>query len=290
MPDAAGWSGSRVGHSGTRAGASRGSGLSGPTSASGSIWGSSECTSPRRYRARRSRRTYSCACTASSRNGEIDVLRGAELTWKLAAVAALVIATPLSAQKRPHLDVMPPAQNAWADDAPWVSSSGLLLDAAMRDLLANGFPARLHYRLERWVSGRWFDDLKAAVEWDVVLKYDVLGKKYQAVRVVDRKSQSLGEYAGVDDAANAVEAAYKVAIPLPKKGQRGYYNLLLDVETLSLTDLDEVQRWLRGELKPAVSGKKNPGTAVGRGIRTLVVRLLGGEKRHYEARTGTFRP
>ena len=44
------------------------------------------------------------------------------------------------------------------------------------------------------------------------------------------------------------------------------------------------------ELKPAVSGKKNPGTAVGRGLRTLVVRLLGGEKRHYEARTGTFRP
>jgi hypothetical protein len=202
---------------------------------------------------------------------------------------ALLLAAPLGAQKV-HVDVLPPAQNAWADEPPLVASGGLLADAAMRDLLANGFPARLHYRLERWVSGRWFDDLKAATEWDVILKYDVLGKKYQVVRVVDRKSQSLGEYAGVDDAANAVEAVYKVAIPLPKKGQRGYYNLLLDVETLSLTDLDEVQRWLRGELKPAVSGKKNPGTAVGRGIRTLVVRLLGGEKRHYEARTGTFRP
>ena len=172
---------------------------------------------------------------------------------------------------------------------PSVASGGLLADGAMRDLLANGFPARLHYRLERWVSGRWFDDLKAATEWDVILKYDVLGKKYQAVRVVGGKSESLGEFTSVDDAENAVEAPYKVAIPLPKKGQRGYYNLLLDVEVLSLSDLDEVQRWLRGELKPAVSGKKNPGTAVGRGIRTLVVRLLGGEKRHYEGKTGTFR-
>jgi hypothetical protein len=160
----------------------------------------------------------------------------------------------------------------------------------MRDLLANGFPARLHYRLERWSSGRWFDDLKAAFDWDVILKYDVLGKKYQVVRVVNNKSESLGEYPAVADAENAAEAAYRVAISLPKKGQRGYYNLLLDVETLSLTDLDEVNRWLRGELKPAVSGKKNPGTALGRGVRTLVVRLLGGEKRHYEARTGTFRP
>jgi hypothetical protein len=107
---------------------------------------------------------------------------------------------------------------------------------------------------------------------------------------VNRKSESLGEFTAIDDAENAVGNAYRVGISLPKKGQRGYYNLLLDVEVLSLTDLDEVQRWLRGELKPAVTGKKNPGTAVGRGIRTLVVRLLGGEKRHYEARTGTFRP
>ena len=212
------------------------------------------------------------------------------MSWTLAAVAVFVVAAPLSAQKRPRLDVLPPAQNAWADDPPLVASSGLLADAAMRDLLANGFPARLHYRLERWAAGRFFDDLKAAFEWDVVLKYDVLGKRYQAVRVVNKKVESLGDFSAVDDAQLAVEAPFKTAISLPKKGQRGYYNLLLDVETLSLSDLDEVERWLRGELKPAVSGKKNPGTAVGRGVRTLVVRLLGGEKRHYEARTGTFRP
>ena len=207
----------------------------------------------------------------------------------MGACAALAFAIPAGAQKV-HVDVLPPPLNAWAEDAPSVSSGGLLADASMRDLLANGFPARLHYRLERWTSGRWFDDLKAASEWDVILKYDVLGKKYQVVRVVNRKSESLGEYAAIADAENAVEAPFKVAISLPRRGQRGYYNLLLDVEVLSLTDLDEVQRWLRGELKPAVEGRRNPGTAVGRGLRTLVVRLLGGEKRHYEARTGTFRP
>jgi hypothetical protein len=204
--------------------------------------------------------------------------------------ACFVVAFPLSAQKKVQVAVLAPPDNAWADAAPAVASSGLLADASMRDLLANGFPARLHYRLERWVSGRWFDDIKAASEWDVILKYDVLGKKYDVVRVVSKKVEVLGTFADVDDADNAVEAAYRPAIPLPKKGQRGYYNLLLDVETLSLSDLDEVERWLRGELKPAVSGKKNPGTALGRGVRTLVVRLLGGEKRHYEAKTGTFRP
>jgi hypothetical protein len=205
------------------------------------------------------------------------------------ALAVLAISAPLDAQKV-RLEVVLPPQPAWLVEQPAVSSAGLLSDASMRDLLANGFPARLHYRLERWTAGRWFDDLKAAFEWDVILKYDVLGKKYQVVRVVNKKAESLGDYPAVADAGNAVEAAYRVGIALPKKGERGYYNLLLDVETLSLSDLDEVQRWLRGELKPAVSGKKNPGTAVGRGVRTLVVRLLGGEKRHYEARSGTFRP
>jgi hypothetical protein len=203
-------------------------------------------------------------------------------------LASVVAASPVAAQKV-RVEVLPPPDNAWADAPPAVSSSGLLSDGAMRDLLANGFPARLHYRLERWVAGRWFDDIKAAFDWDVILKYDVLGKKYQVVRVVNKKVESLGEFPTVDDAENAAEGPYRPAISLPKKGQRGYYNLLLDVETLSLSDLDEVERWLRGELKPAVSGKKNPGTAVGRGVRTLVVRLLGGEKRHYEARTGTFR-
>lgn len=243
----------------------------------------------------------SSACTGGSRDadgGDSGVLRLMRRGWRRVTLprgaallfACLAAAAPLGAQKKVSVDVLPPIENAWGDAPPAVSSSGLLADGSMRDLLSNGFPARLHYRLERWASGRWFDDLKAAFDWDVILKYDVLGKKYQVVRVVNKKVELLGEFTTVDDAENAAESPYRPAISLPKKGQRGYYNLLLDVETLSLSDLDEVERWLRGELKPAVRGKKNPGTALGRGVRTLVVRLLGGEKRHYEARTGTFRP
>jgi hypothetical protein len=210
--------------------------------------------------------------------------------FSLLLAIGLLSASALGAQKKVRVDVVLPAESAWADEPPAVSSAGLLSDGSMRDLLSNGFPARLHYRLERWASGRWFDDLKATFDWDVIVKYDVLGKKYQVVRVVNKKAELLGDFPGADEAENAAEGPYRPTISLPSKGQRGYYNLLLDVETLSLSDLDEVERWLRGELKPAVSGKKNPGTALGRGVRTLVVRLLGGEKRHYEARTGKFKP
>jgi len=63
----------------------------------------------------------------------------------------------------------------------------------------------------------------------------------------------------------------------------------LEVEVLSMSDLDEIDRWLRGELRPAVRGKRNPGTALGRGLSRLATRLLGGENRRYEQRSPMFR-
>jgi len=225
--------------------------------------------------------------TAESQR-EYSLFVGATTRAGLVAAASLLLASELLGQKA-RLEVTAPPQRAWTEQAPSVSSAGLLADDAMRDLISNGFPARLHYRLERWKSGRWFDDIQAASEWDVILRYDVLGKRYQVARVVNKKAEALGDHPTLEGAAEAAEAPYQTTISLPRKGQRGYYNLLLDVEMLSLSDLDEVERWLRGELKPAVRGEKNPGTALTRGVRTLVVRLLGGEKRHYEARSGTFR-
>jgi hypothetical protein len=39
-----------------------------------------------------------------------------------------------------------------------------------------------------------------------------------------------------------------------------------------------------------VHGDRNPGTALGRGVTTLITRVLGGKQRHYEARTREYRP
>ena len=82
---------------------------------------------------------------------------------------------------------------------------------------------------------------------------------------------------------------FPVALKPARAGTRYYYNVVLDVETLSVSDLDELQRWLNGELQPAVRGKRAPLSALRRGLGTLLSRVLGGEKRHYEARSVTFR-
>jgi hypothetical protein len=201
----------------------------------------------------------------------------------------MLAALEAGAQK-PQLQIVLPDRSELATEPPSVRSVSLLSDEAMRNLLVNGFPARLHYRMERWASGGWFDDIKATAEWDVVVKYDALGKQYHVFRAVANRAVELGSYPTLVDAEEMVNTAFRAPISPAKRGQRTYYNIVLEIETLSLTELDEVEQWLRGEVKPAVRGKKNPGTAVSRGVRTLMVRLLGGERRRYEARSGAFRP
>jgi hypothetical protein len=205
-------------------------------------------------------------------------------------LAAMVSLASAARAQKPEVSILLPDQNSQATEAPRVRSQYLITDGATLDLLRNGFPARLHYRVERWSTSGWFDDIAAESEWDVVVRFDPLEKVFQVYRVVGKRTTLLGEFTTVQDAEAGIDAEFVMPIAPPKKGKSSYYTLTLDVESLSLTELDELERWLRGELKPAVRGKKNPGTAVGRGVRTVIVRMLGGEKRRYTARSKTFKP
>jgi hypothetical protein len=200
----------------------------------------------------------------------------------------LALAAPLAAQ-RPAVEIRLPPRAALAAEGPIVRAVQMLRERELRDLLANGFPVRLHYRVELWTAGGWVNDLRASTEWDVVVRYDQLDRTYEVARIVGDAVTRLGAFEQFADAEQAVERPFRAPIQPPQRGRRSYYNVVIDVETLSLSDLDEVERWLRGELKPAVRGQRNPGTAVTRGVKTLMVRLLGGESRHYEVRSTTFR-
>jgi hypothetical protein len=65
--------------------------------------------------------------------------------------------------------------------------------------------------------------------------------------------------------------------------------VLAELQTLEVSDLDELERWLRGESSPAVRGKKNPNTALTRGVRLLASRSLDGEVRRLEAKSPAVR-
>lgn len=172
---------------------------------------------------------------------------------------------------------------------PRVSSGNLLRDGGTRELLRNGFPARLHYRLELWNESGWFDDMESSTEWDVFVRYDPAGEVYRVVRRHGRQTENFGEFESLTSAAEELSRPYTVPLKPRRPGARYYYTLSIDVEAMSLSDLDELQRWLKGELTPAVQGKNNPAAALKNGIGTLLTRVLGGEKRHYVRRSETFR-
>ena len=211
------------------------------------------------------------------------------------AVLFLIVAVPASAQRGPQLEVSVLAANSPPAGAS-VRASRLLGDRKMRELLVNGFPAALRYRLELWRAGGLFDDLERSTQWEVLVRYDPYMKQYSVVRLQgikessDRKeTEILGGLPTLDAAEAVLNEPFPVALKPGRAGARYYYNVVLDVETLSVSDLDELQRWLNGEFQPAVRGKRAPLSALRRGFGTLLSRVLGGEKSHYEARSGPFR-
>ena len=111
----------------------------------------------------------------------------------------------------------------------------------------------------------------------------------KAARSGAASKPSASAFARLEEADATVARPVRAPIQPGRDGRRRYYLARVDVAALSVTDLDEVNRWLRGELQPAVRGERNPGTALTRGIRTVATRLLGGERRSYEARNAGFR-
>ncbi|MGI8548443.1 MAG: hypothetical protein ACR2M1_14135 [Gemmatimonadaceae bacterium] len=207
------------------------------------------------------------------------------------ALTLLALTFPLSAQAQSgRVALVLPERSELATAAPGVRSVDVLVSGRTAELVRNGFPARLHYKLERWAAGTFVNDVKATSEWEVIVQYDALAKTYRVVRATPKTASVIGEYETIIAADGKLAEPYVAPISPPRKGEKSYYSLSLEVEAMSLSDLDEVQRWLRGELRPAVRGRRNPGTAASSGVRTLFVRILGGERVMYETTTRVFRP
>ena len=208
------------------------------------------------------------------------------------ALVCLLLAAPggaIAQRVAPRLEVSITSHSATTGAS--VRASGLLRDPELLELLRNGFPAAMRFRLELWREGGFFDEIEAAVQWNTLVRFDPYSQQYLAVR---RQGSALEEDFGGFPTIEAVEARvlerpFEVPLRPRRPGSRYYYNVVLDVESLSVSDLDELQRWLRGELKPAVRGRRSPLAALREGFGTLLSRVLGGETRHYESRSGTFR-
>ena len=210
----------------------------------------------------------------------------------LAVLGFLVIASapPRAALAQPpvQLDIIVPAGTLSANQTPSIVGKNLLADPTTRELLRNGFPTKLRYRVELWREKGLFNDIEGSTEWEVLVQYDPTAQVYRAVRHTGKQLEDFGGFATLTSAEEPLNRPYRVGLRPKAQGGRYYYNVFLDITTLDVSDLDELQRWLRGEFQPAVRGKTSPASALKNGIGTLITRLLGGDRRHYEQRSETF--
>ena len=167
--------------------------------------------------------------------------------------------------------------------APRILVGPVLDDDALRDAVGSGLPLRLRFSVELWKDG-WFDQLAAQSVWSGVLAYEPLERQYLAGDVA---AAVLLPYGGYDQARASLEREWRPQI-LPREKGRYYYLVTLEVETLSLSDLDELERWLGGELEPAVRGGGSVTGALGTGVKRLLIRVLDLPARRFIARSGRF--
>jgi hypothetical protein len=211
------------------------------------------------------------------------------LALAVAAAVTVPAAAPAGAQSRMSVTVELPAVEARTIEGPSVVVRNVFADTRSGDLLASGFPGRVSVTVELW-RRRWlFDELLSSVSWQRVVKYDPLSKTYLVGRIVaDSSVAEQGGYQSLGEVRRAMSAPVHAPLPAPRGRSGLYYTASVTIETFNSNDLAELQRWLSGDVQPAIQGKKSPISALSRGILTLGSRMLGGDVKRAEGRSVVF--
>ncbi|RMH17798.1 MAG: DUF4390 domain-containing protein [Gemmatimonadetes bacterium] len=206
----------------------------------------------------------------------------------------------------------------------------LLLRPDLERALHSGLPVRVHVTAELW-RDRFFDNQEGRAEWRATVLYDPLDSLYHVRIEPDGRpspdaSRPTGSPPPPDTApppdaepapartdqplpppverslagvTRTLERAFRLPLA-PRRPGRFYYLGQVEVETLSLSDLQELERWLRGDVAGRDSGEGAAGEtareerggglggALGRGARRLFVRILGVPTRRVRLRTEKF--
>jgi hypothetical protein len=170
-------------------------------------------------------------------------------------------------------------------DTPVVRAEHLLDDRVFDGALRNGFAVHYHFRLELWRKAALFDHLARDAEWDNFVRLDPLTSEYDLIR----STGTIEHFTQVDAASRALAVPYHVdLLPPAGSGTRYYYVATLQIESLSESELAEVERWLTGDVGPAISHTGNIGDALAEGFRRLLIRFSGLPRRTLEVRSGVF--
>lgn len=168
---------------------------------------------------------------------------------------------------------------------PVLSVGPVLRGDQLTQAAVSGLPVRIRIRVELW-RARFIDQLVTSTSWSTVIVYEPIARQFFVRTLPDRGG--VRRFDSFASARSRIETEYELPIR-PTAAGRFYYTATLQIETLSLSDLEELERWLQGELQPAVSGQRSVPAAVGQGAKRVLLRMLDLPQRRVDARTERFR-
>ncbi len=158
-------------------------------------------------------------------------------------------------------------------------------EAGLVHALHSGLPLRIEIVVQLWKHGFIFDHERGRADWRASVVYDPLEQRYQVT--TGPRGADVTEVDSIADVRSVLQRAFSVPLE-PHESGRFYYLGQVVVQTLSLSDLEELQRWLHGDLAPAVAGQDKVGDALGQGLKRFLVRILGLPARRFQVRTPEF--
>jgi hypothetical protein len=177
------------------------------------------------------------------------MIRPLRLT-KFAVLAFILL--PLSISKAVNLEISP---IKFENDA--VTAEISINDSLPSNLTAymkKGVPISLDYKLELWRSrAGWLDKLVDNVGIVYRLRYDTWDKEYT---IITEQSRLTVEYILEEarEASDLVKSSGRLRMSIDDESGDYYIVGKLAIKTMSLSNLKEVESWLKGE----ISGAKKP--------------------------------
>ncbi|MSR22339.1 MAG: hypothetical protein EXR92_02165 [Gemmatimonadetes bacterium] len=160
--------------------------------------------------------------------------------------------------------------------------AGVLLAPGIRSSLAAGLPVRLLLVTELW-QDRFFDSQQGRNEWSATVQFNPLGESFR----LETEDGSVTQASSLEEVDALLSRSVRIPL-VPTAPGRYYYLGRTEVEPLALSDLEELRRWLQGDLGPAMDQDTEVGSALGRGLRRLLVRALGLPIQRFQARSPAF--
>ncbi len=165
----------------------------------------------------------------------------------------------------------------------WIQVRDLLADRTWVDALDQAFPIRMQFRLEIWRSREgWLDDFQRATEWTMVIQREPLQDVYRVTRILLSGPEQF-QFATRDELARWVRQVNRIEV-LPRGSGTFYYNVVLQLSTLSIEDMEELERFLAGD----TANTPRPPSSIGRSLRRFLLRLAGLPSQDLQARSERF--